>query len=181
MDMAPAVLEEHDVGLCFHPRHIGDVSDLRSYGDEGNKTMRHFSFPACRRIARYFNIPYIPKYHADDILTIRFVEELARKVYPTCNDLTGKTERLAMLLFWEYYNHGLLALEIFVCSMVPQDVPPEVPAVTVPIVKTDAPKVCKQGDEGECCRDCFLTDCDIRKFYPSVRPTSEKKTLDNVG
>ena len=98
--------------------------------------MRHFSFPACRRIARYFNLPYIPKYHADEILSRSFVEELARKVYPRCNDLTTKTERLAMLFFWEYYNHGILALEIFVCSMVPQDVPPA-PAVTEPVVKTE--------------------------------------------
>jgi hypothetical protein len=44
-----------------------------------------------------------------------------------------------MLLFWEYYNHGILALEIFVCSMVPQDVPPEVPAGTDPDVKSEKP------------------------------------------
>jgi hypothetical protein len=133
VDLAPAILEEHDLEFCFHPRHIGDVSNL--CGPGSTKTMRHFSFPACRRISRYFGCPYIPKYHADEILSRPFVEELARKVYPTCNDLTTKTERLAMLLFWEYYNHGILALEIFVCSMVPPEPAPVV--TTEPVVKTE--------------------------------------------
>jgi hypothetical protein len=85
----------------------------------------HFSFPACRRIARFFGLTYIPKYRADDILTESFVENLARKVYRT-NSLMAKSERLAQALFQVFYKEGILALEIMVCGMLPPDVPPVV-------------------------------------------------------
>ena len=81
----------------------------------------HFSFPACRRIARFFALSYIPKYRADDILTQNFVENLARKIYRT-NNLTEKSDRLAQALFQVFYKEGLLALEVMVCGMLPPEI-----------------------------------------------------------
>jgi hypothetical protein len=83
--------------------------------------MNHFSFPACRRIAHFFGLTYIPKYNVADILSEGFVGDLARKTTGRTNDLTGKTERLAQSLFLVFYKDGILALEIMVCGMLPPE------------------------------------------------------------
>ena len=100
----------------------------------------HFSFPACRRIARFMGCSYIPKYTVGDVLSRDFIRALIEKKYPHYTNKSLEARKLFMNLSWIFYENGTLALEIAVCAMVPQDVPPT-PVVIEPVVKTETDKV----------------------------------------
>ena len=97
-------------------------------------TAQHFSFVSCRRIAWYLNMPYIPKYTVGDVLSRDFIMALIERKYPHYTQKALEARKLFTNLSWVYYENGTLALEIAVCSMVPQDAPPT-PAVIEPVVK----------------------------------------------
>ena len=76
-----------------------------------------FSIEACRKIAIFLQSPDIPRYSVAGVLSPEFVRELTRKTY-FGNDLTGRTERDAITLFWTFYKEGTAGLESFVCDII---------------------------------------------------------------
>lgn len=120
--------------------------------------------------------PYIPKYTVGDVLSRDFIMAFIERKYPQYTQKALEARKLFTYLSWNYYDNDILSLEVAVCAMVPQDVPPT-PAVIEPVVKKD---ICEYSIGESGCTLVVGTVCPYVRDISSCTG-SKKKTLDSVG